>query len=137
MTRGSHAMFTLPQRLEQYTLTNKSQEKSGLVCECELITVGQIENALDNPDFTSLDDLRRELRLGMGPCQAAFCAYRTTGIAARKKHSDIRSGFLADFLDERWKGLRPLAWGNELRQLDFMRRIYLELLGEKIERNLS
>ena len=28
----------------------------------------------------NLDDIRRELRLGMGPCQGGFCIYRATGI---------------------------------------------------------
>ena len=29
---------------------------------------------------TDLDDIRRALRLGMGPCQGGFCMYRATGI---------------------------------------------------------
>ena len=29
---------------------------------------------------TNLDDIRRALRLGMGPCQGGFCIYRATGI---------------------------------------------------------
>ena len=31
-------------------------------------------------DTTNLDDIRRSLRLGMGPCQGGFCIYRATGI---------------------------------------------------------
>ena len=29
---------------------------------------------------TNLDDIRRAMRLGMGPCQGGFCIYRATGI---------------------------------------------------------
>ncbi len=51
-----------------------------LVCECELVTRSMIEQAaLKNPTLT-LDDLRRDVRLGMGPCQGGFCTYRATGI---------------------------------------------------------
>lgn len=51
-----------------------------LVCECELVTRAMLENAArNNPTFT-LDDLRRDVRLGMGPCQGGFCTYRATGI---------------------------------------------------------
>ena len=32
-----------------------------------------------NPTVT-LDDLRRDVRLGMGPCQGGFCTYRAVGI---------------------------------------------------------
>jgi len=51
-----------------------------LVCECELVTRAMLEHAaLANPTH-SLDDLRRDLRLGMGPCQGAFCTYRAVGM---------------------------------------------------------
>ena len=51
-----------------------------LVCECELVTRSMLEQAaLKNPTVT-LDDLRRDVRLGMGPCQGGFCTYRAVGI---------------------------------------------------------
>ena len=51
-----------------------------LVCECELVTRAMLEQAvLKNPTVT-LDDLRRDVRLGMGPCQGGFCTYRTVAI---------------------------------------------------------
>ena len=54
--------------------------QSELVCECELVTRAMLENAArNNPTFT-LDDLRRDVRLGMGPCQGGFCTYRAAGI---------------------------------------------------------
>jgi glycerol-3-phosphate dehydrogenase len=51
-----------------------------LVCECELVTRAMVEQAaLRNPTVT-LDDLRRDVRLGMGPCQGGFCTYRAVCI---------------------------------------------------------
>ncbi len=51
-----------------------------LVCECELVTRAMLEQAaLHNPTIT-LDDLRRDVRLGMGPCQGGFCTYRAACI---------------------------------------------------------
>ncbi|MER2600644.1 MAG: anaerobic glycerol-3-phosphate dehydrogenase subunit GlpA [Caldilineales bacterium] len=51
-----------------------------LICECELVTRAMLENAArQNPTIT-LDDLRRDVRLGMGPCQGGFCTYRAVGI---------------------------------------------------------
>ncbi len=51
-----------------------------LICECELVTRTMLENAArQNPTIT-LDDLRRDVRLGMGPCQGGFCTYRAVGI---------------------------------------------------------
>jgi glycerol-3-phosphate dehydrogenase len=51
-----------------------------LVCECELVTRGMLENAVHNNPTLTIDDLRRDVRLGMGPCQGGYCAYRATSI---------------------------------------------------------
>ncbi len=53
---------------------------SELVCECELVTRAMLENAVRSNPVLTLDDLRRDVRLGMGPCQGGFCAYRAAGI---------------------------------------------------------
>jgi glycerol-3-phosphate dehydrogenase len=54
--------------------------QSELVCECELVTRGMLENAARQNPLLTLDDLRRDVRLGMGPCQGGFCTYRAAGI---------------------------------------------------------
>ena len=54
--------------------------QSELVCECELVTRGMLENAVHHNPTLTLDDLRRDVRLGMGPCQGGFCTYRAAGI---------------------------------------------------------
>jgi len=100
-----------------------------VICECELVTRPDLEVALGAIEAPDLDDLRRDLRLGMGPCQAAFCGYRAAGITLRTLDAPPMDGGLAAFLQERWRGLRPLAWGHTLRQLEFSRRIAAELLG--------
>ncbi len=54
--------------------------QSELVCECELVTRAMLENAARSNPTLTLDDLRRDVRLGMGPCQGGFCTYRAAGI---------------------------------------------------------
>ncbi|MCB9139138.1 MAG: anaerobic glycerol-3-phosphate dehydrogenase subunit A [Caldilineaceae bacterium] len=51
-----------------------------LICECELVTRTMIENAAKRNPTVTLDDIRRDVRLGMGPCQGGFCTYRAVGI---------------------------------------------------------
>ena len=51
-----------------------------LICECELIGRRRLEEGMRARGTANLDDLRRLLRLGMGPCQGGFCIYRATGI---------------------------------------------------------
>src|SRR5579859_1174195 len=88
------------------------------VCECELISRRRLEEAFAQRDSTNLDDFRRQLRLGMGPCQGGFCMYRATGILhAIKAHSaPVADAAICNFLQERWKGVVPLLWGDQLRQ---------------------
>jgi len=72
-----HSHYWLGHRLRQ---VEEHHLQSELVCECELVTRAMLENAArNNPTFT-LDDLRRDVRLGMGPCQGGFCTYRAAGI---------------------------------------------------------
>lgn len=72
-----HGHYWLGHRLQE---VEEQHLQSELVCECELVTRGMLENAArNNPTFT-LDDLRRDVRLGMGPCQGGFCTYRAIGI---------------------------------------------------------
>ena len=51
-----------------------------LICECELVTRTMVENAVQRNPALTLDDLRRDVRLGMGPCQGGFCTYRAVGV---------------------------------------------------------
>ena len=51
-----------------------------LVCECELVTLSMVINAARQNPTVTVDDLRRDVRLGMGPCQGGFCTYRAVGI---------------------------------------------------------
>src|SRR3954451_10488539 len=69
-------------------------------------------------DTTNLDDIRRSLRLGMGPCQGGFCIYRATGILHGVEQLDAlqANDSLRSFLQERWKGVWPILYGDQLRQ---------------------
>ncbi|MCJ7511927.1 MAG: FAD-dependent oxidoreductase [Anaerolineales bacterium] len=125
-TRRLHA---LPRRLQQAEDPESSSFSTGIVCECELVTQQTLDDAIRKAEAPALDDLRRDTRLGMGPCQAAFCAYRAAGRMVALRSDALADGGLGAFLQERWRGVRPLAWGHTLRQLELDRRIALELLG--------
>ena len=53
-----------------------------------------------------------------GPCQGGFCIYRATGILhglERPRRSQAAAS-LRGFLQERWKGVWPILYGDQLRQ---------------------
>jgi len=43
-----------------------------LICRCEDLTQKEIEQAIDE-GYSTLDELKCRLRLGMGPCQGRSC----------------------------------------------------------------
>jgi glycerol-3-phosphate dehydrogenase len=102
-----------------------------IICECELITRTHLTTAIARRRPTSLDDVRRRVRLAMGPCQGGFCIYRATGILHEFEHLDHRAAnaALLDFLQERWKGVRPILYGDQLRQARLDDWIFQGLLG--------
>jgi glycerol-3-phosphate dehydrogenase len=89
-----------------------------IICECELMSRKMFTDALSDQPKGSFDDLRRQLRLGMGPCQGGFCSMRATGIALESGHLDIdrANGLLRLFLKNRWIGLWPILYGDQVRQ---------------------
>ena len=89
-----------------------------LICECELISRSRLEAVMEDGATANLDDVRRRLRLGMGPCQGGFCIYRATGIlhSVSRLDQDAANRALFEFLQERWKGVQPILYGDQLRQ---------------------
>ena len=65
----------------------EKQLQGDLICECELVTRTMLENAVQQNPTLTLDDLRRDVRLGMGPCQGGFCTYRAVGILHELRQS--------------------------------------------------
>ena len=89
-----------------------------IVCECELIPRRKLEEVMRRRGTANLDDVRRQLRLGMGPCQGGFCIYRATGMlqGIGRLSGPEAAGSLRSFLQERWKGVWPILYGDQLRQ---------------------
>lgn len=102
-----------------------------LVCECEAVTAGEIQYAVDNLAVKNLLDLRRRTRVGMGTCQGELCACRAAALLNRFEVTTLAQSLnqLSDFLNERWKGVQPIAWGDALRESDFTRWVWLGLCG--------
>ena len=131
---GPAGLFWLGQPLAK---VEEAASQGELICECELVTRDRLRAALD-AGATSLDDLRRMVRLGMGPCQGGFCIYRATALLheAHIARGDDPAAATAEanealrnFLAERWRGLTPVLWGDQLRQERLDELIFLGVLG--------
>mgnify|MGYP002623608699 FL=1 len=100
-----------------------------LICECEEVSVGEINAAIERMDVTTLTDLRRRTRIGMGTCQGEFCACRAASLLAKANSVEKERADLADFLNERWKGNYPISWGDTLREAEYTQWVYKHVLG--------
>lgn len=59
------------------------QKKNDYICRCEEVTVEEIERAIDM-GYTDYEELRRYLRIGMGPCGGRVCRAQTLQILSSK-----------------------------------------------------
>ena len=72
---------------ERIELIKKNPAYGNIICRCEMITEGEILDAIHRPlGAKSLDGVKRRTRAGMGRCQAGFCSPRTMEILARERH---------------------------------------------------
>lgn len=155
----------LPGQVEGHTywlghrLADHEEEGGGdasLLCECELVTRRMADAYIDSHWPCTIDDVRRGTRVGMGPCQGAFCTFRIAGLIAERLdahtastgkpapgtietdgyaagsgalHAAIADRALTGFLRERFKGTRPIAEGRQLQELMMTNGIYVGVLG--------
>jgi glycerol-3-phosphate dehydrogenase len=151
---GDRGLFWLGEPLAQVEI---DKSYGDLICECELVTRDRVIKAITEGRAANIDDIRRDTRLGMGPCQGGFCTYRAVALweelrgdrreargnrsVAISQPADSESlalmghgrspsvALLRHFLQERWKGLTAIAWGDQLRQARLDEIIYLDTLG--------
>lgn len=115
---SDHRLYTIGHRLESVEHDNAAPSHDQIICECELVTRRMLETTMDLLPGGQLDDVRRQVRLGMGPCQGGFCSQRATGIAHERGDIDsVKANELfRTFLKNRWIGLWPIVYGKQLRQ---------------------
>jgi glycerol-3-phosphate dehydrogenase len=115
-----------PHRLaEPLAAVEREDQYGALLCECELVTRERVREAVDG-GLVELEDLRRKLRLGYGPCQAAFCAWRAAAVVSEQAPGSSQDPLvgLARFLQERWRGQLSAVWGDQARQALLNHHIY-------------
>lgn len=115
-------------------ISNKNYGDDALVCECEQVSVGEVNYAIEELHVQNLINLRRRTRMGMGTCQGGICACRAAGILGHAGNCPQASlDDLKSFIGERWKGMSPVAWGETLEEMQFMAWLYQSVGGIDIK----
>ncbi len=117
--------------LSGYPLSKRLSNMDDIVCECELVPRRIVEQAINTMGTHYVGDIQHRTRLGMGPCQGGFCTYRALGIMQElgKVSPDLSLKILSEFLQRRFKGIRPALWGDQLREEQLVEYIYLGILN--------
>lgn len=117
--------------LSGYPLSKRLSNMDNIVCECELVPRRIVEQAINTMGTHYVGDIQHRTRLGMGPCQGGFCTYRALGIMQElgKVSPDLSLKILSEFLQRRFKGIRPALWGDQLREEQLVEYIYLGILN--------
>lgn len=109
---------------------SKGPEDDAMVCECEAVSVGEVKYAIDSLHVNNLVNLRRRTRMGMGTCQGGLCAARAASVMGEVLENEQKAlTDLAGFVNERWKGMMPVAWGQTLVEQQFASWIYDGVCG--------
>lgn len=126
--RPSKPYHSLGARLRK---VEKAEWQDSLVCECELATYEDVKRAVVFGQARTIDDVRRDTRLGMGPCQGSFCTYRIAGMLEREggRHPREVNALVRDFLQARWRGLRLVLSGAQLKQERLAELIYANVMA--------
>ncbi|MDE5417419.1 anaerobic glycerol-3-phosphate dehydrogenase subunit A [Labilibaculum sp. DW002] len=116
--------------------SNGGSDDDSLVCECEGVSIGEVKYAINELHVNNLVDLRRRTRVGMGTCQGELCACRAAGLLCESSDKPGKAkDDLASFLQERWKGMLPITYGEGINEIQFTSWIYEGIYGLKPDNN--
>lgn len=70
---------------ERGELIRRQPAYGNIICQCEMISEGEILDAIHRPlGATTMDGVKRRTRAGMGRCQSGFCSPKTMEILERE-----------------------------------------------------
>ena len=117
---GANKRTNLKERLKQFSTAGGET-----LCDCELVQRKEIEALLERGKLKDFQDILHRTHLAKGTCQGGFCVYRLFGVLHELKMGEEDSNnIIRKFLEERWKGIRPILWGTSLKEEELIESIY-------------
>ncbi len=138
------AEWSDPSLGHKYAWWNKHSPQDMLLCECEVVPASAIDNTL--AEWATLDTeakgeemegkhllptLSARTRVGKGSCQGTFCGARVTAhlYDCHAVLGTEGAEGLKRFLNERWRGQKPVLWGDAVSQAELKEALYFGLMG--------
>jgi len=123
-----YTFHDLGYRLQRIFKSAPSRGPEEILCECELVPRDEVLREIQGLSHPTLHEVQQRTRAGMGPCQGGFCSHRLTALLAEagKIPPGASLAILKAFLEERWKGTRPVLWGPQLKEEQLIQALYTE-----------
>lgn len=83
-------------------------KKDIIICRCEDVTLKDVEALMDE-GYTSFEEIKRILRVGMGPCQGNTCGQLLQKEIAKRLNVPLK--------DVKTQKVRPLISGVKLKSI--------------------
>ena len=113
----------------------KNDPGDRVICECEILPESLISTIINSlkveQERPSLLNIAEKSRVGKGACQGTFCGAGITAYLYNRGDIHGKEGLddLRAFLQERWKGERPVLWRNQMIQAELKESFYCGLCG--------
>ena len=104
-----------------------------ILCECEMVPKSSVDRIVQftkaGGDRLDLKAIGLRSRVGKGACQGTFCGKRVMAHMVEQGEFDGNTALthLRDFLESRWKGERPVLWGEQMVQAELKEALYCGL----------
>lgn len=113
----------------------RQEEDEPLLCECEMVSARTVDEVVSgcqaDADDSGLSALGVRSRVGKGSCQGAFCGLRVAAHLYDTGKCTSRRGLLSmrNFFADRFKGQRPVLWGDQMRQYELAEALHCGLIS--------
>jgi glycerol-3-phosphate dehydrogenase len=111
----------------------KQQPDDIILCECEMVPKSAVQSISENiamqEDSVLLHNIGARSRIGKGACQGTYCGLRITAQLYDQGTFQQNQGCadLTHFTNSRWKGQRPVLFGEQLKQAELQEAMYCGL----------
>ncbi len=114
----------------------KHSDASDLIlCECEMVPQSAVNEVIKlapgAEDEMTVQAIGLRSRIGKGTCQGAFCSMRVTSHLYDQHIYNNRNGLrhMRDFVGGRYKGIKPILWGEQMPQFELAETMHCGLMG--------
>ncbi len=112
-------------------LIGEERRNADALCLCEPVLEAEVRYAIRHEFAVSIADIKRRTRLGAGPCQGMRCTMRAGEILGEELGLGSAEVFasMREFIQERWKGKRPILSGVQAGQEELTQAVFRNVYG--------